>query len=351
MAESSEVRIYGLANPLLLYDESDSIGRIVLRVLGVTDAGRHAVTISDSSGWLQYEDRFERFDRSDPPRLPDANLARQAAESLLRMLAAALSPVGTEWPANLRGITPLPPVFRPAGLLFIASPRGTVSDHWLFRAQAYLTASGDGRVSAPVLGGQVEVRIGDSARIIGYVGRWRALSGEILRVPMTQSASNTAEDGASAPPPRLTYALEGDGIPQYYLAPYHLTENGDDLALTSASQYSLIVNLVQEDTEDGTELTAFVSGGSGDYAFSWATYSFDDVLDVGIKDLGPGRARSLSNEVEGGPAVSSINVSLAARVVLLNVKDRATGAFKHHQEQIFSRPPEASAAGGDGWGS
>jgi hypothetical protein len=286
------------------------------------------------------------------PRLPDAVGARQAGESLLRTLAAALSPTDAEWPERLRGITPLPSVFRPSGLLYISSPRGPAGDHWLFRAQASLRASGDGRESALVFGGQAELRIGDGGRLIGYVGRWRALSGEMLRVPRTPFVPEADEKKDDAPPPRLTYVLEGDGLPQYYLAPYHLVEASHDAELASASAYSLVVSVSQQDSEEGTELTARASGGSGDYAYNWAEYSFDDVLDRGIRGLGTGMARRESDgDAAGATVVSSIAVPLGARVVLVNVKDRATGAFKHHQQQVFSTPPAVSGAGDGGWGT
>jgi hypothetical protein len=348
VADPFEVRVYGLANPAVLFDERDAIARSMLGALGVSDTGRHEVTISDSSGWLSYVDRFERDERNGVALLPDADGARQSAEAMLRTLAAALSPNGAQWPARLRGITPLPAVFRPAGVLFVNSPRGGGGDHWLVRAQAYLPASADGRTSALVLGGQAEMRIGEGGRVIGYVGRWRALSGEVLRV---QGIPPDADESGKTEPARMAYVLEGDGMPQYYLAPYHLGIDGGEVELASASGYSLLVTLTQRDTDAGTELIARGFGGSGDYAYNWATYSFDDVLDEGVVELGPGDTLREGSESDGSAATASaIRLPLAARVVLVNVKDRATGAFKHHQQQVFSKPSQTQSSDEPGWG-
>jgi hypothetical protein len=46
---------------------------------------------------------------------------------------------------------------------------------------------------------------------------------------------------------------------------------------------------------------------------------------------------------DGRVTTSSVDIDNGSHIVLLNIKDRATGAFKHHQQQVYSSPVASDA--------
>ena len=82
-------------------------------------------------------------------------------------------------------------------------------------------------------------------------------------------------------------------------------------------------------------LTALAQGGSGRYRYRWACYAL--ASSEGIRELGAGRSAQVAT-VTGDATASSVELENGYYVVLVNVKDLATGAFKHHQQQVFASP-------------
>jgi hypothetical protein len=127
-------------------------------------------------------------------------------------------------------------------------------------------------------------------------------------------------------------------VPQYYLSPYHVVADGHVVSLASASPYSLTVRYRQRTLASGEmEVTAHVDGGSGRYGFQWALRQPDDP-EAGLLRLGSGRSEPLSESDGSRRDISSVVLPGGAFNVLVNVKDRATGAFKQHQESVFGLP-------------
>jgi hypothetical protein len=90
------------------------------------------------------------------------------------------------------------------------------------------------------------------------------------------------------------------------------------------------------DADGTTVVTGLVFGGTGKYAFNWAMYSLGDPWNPGLRELGLGD-RGQVRSVEGAAIeISTVRVPAGANTVLLNVKDRITGAFKHHQQSVYS---------------
>jgi hypothetical protein len=81
-------------------------------------------------------------------------------------------------------------------------------------------------------------------------------------------------------------------------------------------------------------LTALAQGGSGDYLYNWAVYSTADI-EAGFRELGSGHLQAVDS-ANGRASASSLELDNGYYIVMVNVKDRATGAFKHHQQQVFS---------------
>ena len=338
-AYGNKIRLYGLANPALFAEQSDAISRFVLEVLQVAPSDRHRVYISPSSAWLEYTDLDELWNRRSPPSLPNKSDARKAAEAALVKLEQKLSVANKSWPDSLRGMALLPRVdyLRFTELNAVARPDGSRWDHWLYRAEPQLVLDGGGKTKAGVFGAQVEVRIGHLGRPISIRLRWQPLSGERklsdpspCRTP--PDMPNNACAGAVT-----KFLLEGDGVPQYYLAPYYLLSDGEDVRMVGASPYSLTVD-VSPSAQGASRmtLTAVAQGGSGNYAYNWAIYSVAKVED-GIREIGRGSSDKVDSP-EGRVDASSIEVDNGTYVVMLNVKDLKTGAFKHERRQVFANP-------------
>ena len=185
----------------------------------------------------------ELWVRRSPPQLPDRAAAQKAAETVLARLEKACSDVHPRWPKSLRGTALLPPVatLRPATLAAVARPDGSAWDHWLYRAEPRLRIDG---VASPigVYGSQVEVRIGHGGMPITIRSRWRPLSGEEKLTDLTPFRAPPGlelPDTDTPPTPPLNYLFQGEGIPQYYLAPYYCIPSDAGAALVTASPFSL----------------------------------------------------------------------------------------------------------------
>jgi len=153
--------------------------------------------------------------------------------------------------------------------------------------------------------------------------------------PANEELKSNDVAGKELQPPIVNFLLEGDGIPQHYLAPYYFQTDGHDITMSSASPWSLTVDVGRTKQGDTSMiLTALAQGGSGDYRYNWAVYSLPD-FNQGFKELGGGQTYVVDSR-EGKATSSSIEFPNGHYVVMLNVKDRATGAFKHHQQQVFS---------------
>jgi len=342
----TKVRLYALADPRLFDAHAATISRLVLQTLKVQPSPQRRVYVSPTSGWFDYTAFDELWERQAPPALPRAPDAMKAAEEALTNLEKACSGANTAWPPSLRGLALLPPVrlLRRMGLHAVPRPDGSAWDHWTYRAQPRLELDGGSKTRADVFGTQVEVHIGHMGQVIGVRARWSPLSGEQrftdlspLRALSGTGGPDAGSGDAAASAPEIRYCLDGDGIPQYYLAPYYFVSNDDDLDVVSASSYSLTVgvDLTRQD-RSGMTLTALARGGSGNYAYNWGIYMMADV-EQGIRTIGPGSTLIIKN-ADARATASAIKVPHGAYVVLLNVKDRVTGAFKHHQQQVYPWP-------------
>ena len=343
-AYDDKARIYALANPGSIFEESEAIQRAVFEALEIAPSNTQRLTISESSAWLDYTAIDQIWDRKTPPALPNQAAALRAAEGRLQKLEQKCSDANRRWPERLRGIALLPPMrlLRRAGLHAVARPDGSAWDHWLYRAEPQLQLDGTGQNKAGVFGAQIEIRIGHLGQPIGVCSRWRPLSSERTFTdlspfqPTTEDHDDRGHRSDETPqPPIINFLLEGDGIPQYYLAPYYFQSDGHSLNMSSASPWSLTVEIGRtKQQESRMTLTALAQGGSGDYIYNWAMYSLPD-FDKGFRELGRGRTDIVKSR-DGAAKASSLQFDNGHYIVMLNVKDRATGAFKHHQQQVFS---------------
>lgn len=344
----SQVYLYALADPEWFVDEGDSITRLVFESLQLAPTSRHRVSISPDSGWVEYTALDELWSRRTVPALPSQADALKAAEGLLTRLEKKCSDANSDWPKRLQGMALFPQManLRRVDLQVVPRPDGSAMDHWIYRAEPQLILDGGGKTRAGVFGAQVEVRIGHQGQPISLRSRWQPLANERKFTTLSPYVPPQDDDGSQqSTAPVIKYLLEGDGVPQYYLAPYYFVYDGRDTNLSSASPFSLTVNVARPiQDEKRTTLAAVAQGGSGDYVYNWACYSIAQV-EEGIHELGCGNMMQLQGPDGVSSTVSSIDIDHGAYVVMVNVKDRKTGAFKHQQQHVFSNPLQASADG------
>lgn len=353
----ARLRVYGLSDPTAPARETQAIARAVLAALGVVDPSKHEIVVGPSSGWLSYRAIGELWDRKLPPALPSAAEAKRRAEAALGKLATACSPANRQWPQSLEGIALFPRRATPASLSLTPRPTGQLPDHWLYRAQPELFVDEERMTSVPVMGTLIEIRIGNAGQVISVTSQWRSPNGEELLTDAAPVAGEAdghdhdhdhgADDHAAGNggAPAYTYVLEGAGLPQHYLAPYIQIADHHGQGVRSGCAFALTVAYDRQQRDRGMTITAVVDGGSGDYAFAWAYYRLEG-LEGGIRTL-DGLDR-LVDGAGGRQRVSSVSLDNGAYVLMINVKDRQTGAFRHFQQQVFSHPLAVPAGDGAG---
>jgi hypothetical protein len=342
-ASGRQVRLYALADLRAIAASAADIEKAILAALHLTPGRGNRISVSAMSGWISYTAAGELWERSSAPVLPaEREEAVKKAEDVLVRLNEHLSDRNPRWPARLKGISLMPPLglVRRASLAAVARPDGSAFDHWLYRGEPHLYLDEAGEVRSSVLGAQIEVRIGNGGMPVAVRSRWRPLSGERKLVDLSSYVPPPAIGGEDEHgrerdvAPSVRYVLDGDGVPQYYLAPYYCSPEHSGVEIVSASSYSLTVHMARTD-QDARRMTvsAFARGGSGDYAYDWACYPLPHA-GKGIRLLGAG-SRQLHKTRAGTVKGSSIRIDRGLYVIMVNVRDRATGAFRHAQRQVF----------------
>ncbi|HEY2053637.1 MAG TPA: hypothetical protein VGH14_06850 [Solirubrobacterales bacterium] len=342
-AVESAVAVWALADPAAVLAQKAGIEKALRGALGARDTVRHRVSIA--AGVICHEDTLGLW-ATGGEALPSADEARSKAVEIMKKVTTALSPAGApEVFAQLGQVELMPARARPVDVLQIAGPEGGW-DHWLVRSRPQLPLRSGGE-AVDVFGALIEVRIGPAGAILGYLSRWRPVSSERVEVELVAPPAPAAGGGAGGEPessepaapssaeePKILFVLEGEAVPQFYLAPYYAGEDHEDLTLAAASELSLVVTIVPYSTADPTLYAAVVDGGSGSYGFDWGLLPFAPAEEGGLVELGEGRiVPDRSSEPAGVFSVAKIPPG--AHLALVNVVDLKTGGFRHHQEQVF----------------
>ena len=343
--DESQARIHAFADPAPFRRHRDLVSKIVQGTLGVAAYDAQAVHLSEASAWLSFRAPGELMARAHP-MLPSRDDAKRIAREALTAIEKACSGANDAWRSTI-GTTPLlPPVRKLSETALAAVPRpdGSTYDHWLYRLAPTLALDGTGRRSAPVLGAQVEVRVGHGGRVIGLSSRWHPLSGAVKYAPMSPFTPPKGEDEGDGHKghegrglPSIQFVLDGDDAQQYYLSPYHARVEDHALALYSASPWSLTADIgrVRQGRSTMT-LVALAEGGSGQYSYHWgviAQMGLGSFVDLGRGSSYPSHSSASQLELPNG-----------TYLVVLNVLDRATGAFKHHRQMVAAWAFESPGA-------
>ena len=329
---------------------------MVLRTIFAPGTRKHQIAVCKSTGWISYIEPDELW-RERPPALPrDLAAARSIAEGVLVRLMSALSVTANDTLERNTGVQSLlPALMQPVELKLVAHPqRIGQAAHWLYRAQPMIPL-GNGKRAA-VFGADLAVRIGDGGRIIAFHSNYRPLTAERINARHTPFASawanmplkpghGGAEGGhdhghsghSGEGQHRLVYVQEGQGIPQYYLAPFYMLNAGHIFTMVSASAWSLTGVFTVTNSEESTEVSLVVSGGSGEYQFEWARMDEARFAD-GVIFMGAGSSAVAAPGSDFPMRVGSVTLPLVNALMMVNVRDARTGAFAHFQRQIGSDP-------------
>ncbi len=340
---SGAARIYALANPGEVKAGEAAISQIIFETLKITNRAGQRVSVSESSGAIEYVNLDQLWRAGRPPNLPTGEAARRAADAFLLALRRAFAGGGrTPLPERPAGMVLLPPL-KFVDIVVVPSRERPVGDHYLYRAQPQLSLLRDERRMADLFGALVEVCIGEGGQVIAFRSQWRPVTAE--RVYADLAHHPHAEDHGhggrhDAPPPEVVYVLDGENLPQFYLAPYYRLIESEHFRLVSGSKYSLTVALAVRETAEGTRITAIPDGGSGEYLYRWAVAAIDNPWESRLVELGAGRTVTVRTAAGGEVRAGEIVIPPGAYQVLVNVKDRdrRTGAFKHHQQYVYSFP-------------
>lgn len=340
-ADSPMVRVWALAPPSAIVENEAIVEKGLRAALGATDRGRHRVTVAP--GFIEHEDTKGLWNTRGA-ELPTAEQARSYAARVIVAVSRALSPSGDRALAEAVGpVLLVPPRLRPIDLFRVLDMEHGGWDHWLIRARPQLTLQIEDGASADVCGAQVDVRIGPGGAVLGYLSRWRPLLDEHVDVALSPPPQEEAEDRSGSAKPAIVYALDGESSPQHYLSPYYAIADGDDLTLASACELSLVVHVVRYSLSDPSSYVAVVDGGSGDYQFDWGMLPFADFSDGALVELGAGETFS-DRSADRLSTLSVVQVAPGAHLMLVNVVDRQSGAFKHHSEQVYVAEPSDTGA-------
>jgi hypothetical protein len=206
-------------------------------------------------------------------------------------------------------------------------------DHWLCRFEVWLKASPEGDDFTRVFGSEIDIRVGQRGKVVGFASHWRpALLSEARPVAMLhwEEDEHHDHDDGGKHARALVYELSGGNCPQTFITPYYISLDGHHGVMLPASSHSLLVDVgCAEKRGGGAYVVPRVMGGSGDYAFDWACWRPDALFEEGVVGLGT------REFIELPPGVFN---------VMLHVRDNRTGVVLLHESMAFVKGGARAAA-------
>lgn len=328
----NELRIYQLLEPGVLASFRDAI-RQVLFGPSENSAGVQ-FNISPISGWLYYAEHTKLYQNKTPALLPrDRAGIRQAATDWLRMYqerylrahqpGSPLENLPTVIPGIMR-LVQIEPAFRSQSMIV---------DHWLVRFGIYLRVTGEyGQNSVRVLGAGLDLRIGNSGRVIGLSLRWRPVTSSRSvpwitpeRAEQDSLGGHTHEENSKSghdalTPDQLVYELQGESNYQTHLCPFYCQSSGHHQEMIPATPQSTVVRFQQTVLENSVDVEARIIGGSGQFDLNWSHWK-------------PTDPAGDYHEQSGG---TLYRLPGGVHNLLLIARDRASGQVIQRQETIYA---------------
>jgi hypothetical protein len=328
------------------------IAKELFEMRDLTD-GNRTLSIDPASGFLFYAD-YDQLWRN--PRGVDLPVDKSEIEKLARgFIEDANRRVFGNRALRLGGVQYLfPNDIRPIWIGGVMPKSGTTPDHCLCQFGVFVAA--DVSRTARVEGAAIDIRIGRRRQVIGVSSRWRILSGDILSEEMISENTHDAllaespmkiripERMASPTPnapalpiapippekPRLDathqerathfaaaertellYWLAAGNVPQTYVSPVHLVQDGHHGHILPASLHSFHIEILHRSEAEGMLVTAAVTGGSGKFEYEWGCWTPVHFFEGGVRSIGTSASARLERGIFN---------------VLLHVRDTVTGA-------------------------
>lgn len=319
---NQSIYIYRLVSPSRLIEAQEQLGQLLFQV----KPGDHnrQLYVSSTSGCFHFVDS-EKLWANAGGHLPQSAeqaeaLARKFIEtSNKRISGSALRSLGCTaiFPTDAR-LTLAQPVF---------AQEGNIPDHWLCSFIGYqptglldstAPAGAAPQKTAPVLGAQVDIRIGAGLEVVGVWSSWRP----IRAIELVESLPAPSES-------TLVYQGGGHDEPQEILSPYYLIpgDDNDTARIFPASRYSLLIRISREDNQESTRLSAEVTGNAGPLTYFWGAWRLDTDSVGQFENLGTS---------------TSIQLPSGAYNVVLDVEDQLTNAFARLQCMAYCGPAASS---------
>jgi hypothetical protein len=332
--------------------------------------GQPSVTVAQVSGCVSYADHERLWQNNSGAGLPSAAAAEQAARSFMER--ANERAAATQRTGGKRGLPALfPRIVRTVSTSPVYAAGAFSPDHWLVQFMGFLSPGGvfpgaagvpqfpkapdlpqphldttaapslpyvTGPASppsptlgaaepdAPVAGGLIDVRIGAGSEVIGLWSRWRPHRAVQIAKRLSPPANNDSHHGEHTDP-LLVYNLEGDGEPQSFIAPYYALPGGHHGPnLFPASEFSILADIGQRDSDGVTEVVALVAGiaDPNSLDFAWGVWRLD---------------RPASDGLEAYGSSPSILLEPGAHNVVLDIVDRRTGAIARTERTVYAGIP------------
>jgi hypothetical protein len=385
---TNKIRIYKLTDPTVWNENKDSIFSILVNVSGVQIPEFIKPTIDFSinplCGWIYFAVKNDLWlDVYKQGLSMDANEIRKSADTFIERIKKSCSS-----PSYLKlKIPPILPnkntVIRHISTQAVPHNTKAYIDHWLVRYTIELKA--DDKNGTPIMGSTIDIRVGNNNNIVLFTSNWRPtyldfIEAEIVSLNQEEAEAlsahhhndeashehthehehesslgneasmkaNTAKKKPILAP--IVYNLEGESVIQNYITPFYKIQQGHHSFYLSASKYSLVISISQENLENKNALcTAFVKGGSGNYVFNWSVWQPDKVWDEGVTTNLPSTERKLKNNTakpgesnttnkNNTNTISEVILEPGVHNLIVIVIDTETGVFGRFEQSIYTQP-------------
>ncbi len=262
-AQPSSITVFGLVPGEKMAEQRERLGQVLFGMSPGDDSGR-VFGVSPASGWLFYSDPDILW--ANPAGRPAAADPEKIARAFIEQ---AERNVALDRTLQKIGFISLFPKLQLNAVRPVLHPQSLAVDHMVCQFDACVEAGGDvGQVL--VDGARLDVRVGQDGKIGGLWSRWRPIANEQIAVRTPLADALDLSDGS------IVYQFDDQTARQSFLAPYYAFRDDDDETLLPASNYSLLVMVLQQRAADGsTVLYAAVGGGSGQYGYAWVSWSPD----------------------------------------------------------------------------
>lgn len=325
------IRVYQLINPGLYSSNKSILSELIFPSI-IMD-GKVRVFNVTYSGRISFSDNDALWSKKRKTLASNSDLATKAALEFINVVNQRFKHQ-RQIPGKIKLPAPFPiaSVLTKLDALAVPNKINGDIDHWLCRFGVELFFD-DGKEildrgikkkvfeKAAVFGAKIDIRIGENNVIVGLNSSWLPIKIDsgIKRPLLPFPSINETE---KKPEPRIAYKLDNNS--QKFLAPYYLISGDDTPEFIPASDYSIMAEIMQQNTEHGTDLLALIAGGNdkNKFTINWAGWNHSSLFEEGIMQLGKGQLIK--------------NLSPGVYNIILDIKDDITKQIHRFQKTIYA---------------